>query len=415
MQKIKQKAYKALRWSEKYTKTDMVYLASGGFWLTIGQGVATISGLLLAIAFAHLLPAEIYGNYKYVLSIVAILSAFSLTGVSTAVIRGVSRGFDGILKFSFWENIRWGIIMISLTFFGFLYYFYNGNTTLAYSLLIAGSTYPLLQSASLYISYLNGKKEFKALAILNIFRSLIPAISIFTTIFLTDNLITIILVYSVSHTITSVALYFSTIKKFRPTNNLESNNLNFGKHLSVINILGTFSNNIENILLFHFYGGTQLAIYTFATALPKQFTFLKKTIQTIALPKLTQKTIPELQRIVPQKALHMFLLLLPIVILYIFSAPYLYKILFPQYIEAVLYSQILSLYVLLFPSLFFSQTLIAHTKKKELYIAGTILPIVQIVLLFILVPTLGIWGATITTLTIRVLNFIILLFLFKKL
>ena len=35
--KIKNRIYNILRQSEKYTQTDMVYLAKGGFWLTLGM------------------------------------------------------------------------------------------------------------------------------------------------------------------------------------------------------------------------------------------------------------------------------------------------------------------------------------------------------------------------------------------
>ena len=73
IKKIKEKIYNLLRWSEKYTKTDMVYLAHGGFWLSFGQIISSLSSFLLAIAFANLLPKETYGNYKYILSIASIL------------------------------------------------------------------------------------------------------------------------------------------------------------------------------------------------------------------------------------------------------------------------------------------------------------------------------------------------------
>ena len=82
MEKIKIKAYNLLRWSEKWTKTDMIYLARGGFWLTLGQVISSLSAFLLAIAFANLLPKETYGEYKYILSIASILAIPTLTGMA---------------------------------------------------------------------------------------------------------------------------------------------------------------------------------------------------------------------------------------------------------------------------------------------------------------------------------------------
>lgn len=415
IERQKNKTYKFLRWTEKWTKTDMVYFAKGGFWLTIGQFFSSISGLLLAIAFAHLIPKEIYGNYKYILSIIGILSATSLSGIGISITRDVARGFEGSLEKGFWENLRWGIITILASLAGFIYYFLQENYIIAYSLIIAGTTYPILQSASFFGSFLSGKKEFKISTIISIFRSIIPALCIFLTIFLTKNLIIIITVYSLSHTLTALFFYFYTVKKFKPNKLTDKENVNFGKHLSLMGVLGTISDNLESILIFHYLGASQLAIYTFATALPKQFNFLKKMIQTMAFPKMSQKSISELKENIPQKITKMFFALVPVVAGYIFIAPYIYKIFFPQYMESVIYSQVLSLYILLFPSLFFTQTLVAHAKKKHLYVTGVVTPVIQVASLVILVPAYGIWGAVFSTLILRLSNFVISLILFRKL
>ena len=95
--KIKTKIYKLLRWSEKYTKTDMVYLAKGASWLTSGQIISSFAIVLLAIAFANLIPRETYGTYKYVISVVGALSIFTLPGINTAVVQAVARHNDKCL------------------------------------------------------------------------------------------------------------------------------------------------------------------------------------------------------------------------------------------------------------------------------------------------------------------------------
>ena len=80
---FKQKLISILRWSEKYTQTDMVYLTRGGFWLILGKIVFNISGFLLIIAFANLLSKEAYGTYQYVLSVASILAIPTLSPIPT--------------------------------------------------------------------------------------------------------------------------------------------------------------------------------------------------------------------------------------------------------------------------------------------------------------------------------------------
>src|SRR3989344_6653654 len=94
---IRQKVYRLLRWSEKYTKADMVYLVHGNFWLITGRAIAVGSGVLLTVAFANLLSPTDFGTYKYILAIAGFIGAFSLGGLSGAVTRAVARGKEHVV------------------------------------------------------------------------------------------------------------------------------------------------------------------------------------------------------------------------------------------------------------------------------------------------------------------------------
>ena len=108
--RLKNFAYKTLRQMEKFTKTDMGYLAKGSFWLSLTNGVMIINAFLISIAFANLLPQEVYGEYKYVLSIYALLKIFSLPGMNTAVSRAVAVGHEGTTLRGMKKQMTWALI-----------------------------------------------------------------------------------------------------------------------------------------------------------------------------------------------------------------------------------------------------------------------------------------------------------------
>lgn len=415
IERYRNKTYKFLRWTEKWTKTDMVYLTKGGFWLSFGQAFSSLSAFLLAIAFANLVPKEVYGNYKYILSIIGILSAFTLTGIATSIIQNTATGFEGSLKIGFWENLKWGSLMIALSVGTAIYYWINENTTLAISILIAGSFYPLIQSSSFFGSFLAGKKEFGKMTRLNIIRSIFPPIIIFLTILFTDNILFIITNYTLSQVFVTFILYIYTIKKWNPNKKINIDNKNYGKHLSLMNFLGVISSNLDNALIFHFFGAGQLAIYAFAIAIPNQFTFIKKGLASLVLPKFSEKNIFNLKQTLPSKAGKFLLVIIPIIVIYIISAPFIYKIFFPQYLDSILYSQIYSLYMLSFPLALYGQALVAHGNKKDLYFLNILPPIIKTVFMLITLPIIGIWGAIFAFLISKFSSLFLSIYFFKKL
>lgn len=411
---FKQYTYRVLRWSEKYTKTDMVYLGKGGFWLSVGQAVNSLGSLLLAVGFAHFVSQDVYGNYKFILALAGIVTAFSLTGLGTAVTRAVARGHEGSLSKAVRTHFLWSFGMIIISFGIAGYYFINQNTTLSLSLLIVGAALPAITSLSHYEAFLAGKKEFRIKTLLSIIRNLTPIALLLGTIYVTDNVVAIILIYFLSQVLVVSLLYFFTTHRFPPNKKVEVDTVRYGTHLSAMNVLHAIAMHLDKILVFHFLGAAPLAVYAFALAVPKQIGSLNRTLSILVFPKMSTKPMEELKRLIPPKALLLFFLSAILALIYIFAAPYIYKILFPTYIEAVIYSQIYALTFLLFPAMLFEESLKANKQTRSLYIAKTVIPVFRISILILLTPLYGITGVIAALVTTRIFAFAVLLFFFAR-
>lgn len=400
---------KISRWLE----TDFNYVLKGSFWLTIARTVSSGSSFVLAIAFAHFLSKQDYGVYKYVLSMVAALSALSLTGLNTSIIQSVARGFENIARISLWTNIKWSIGMILATAGVAIYYAIQGNSTLALSFAVAAVFAPILNGALLYRSYLNGKKSFKVLAWYNSLSALIPAVIIILGLLITTNPWVLILIYFVGNTITALIIHFYVLKKYRPNTKIDENTARYSQHLSGIYILDTIATNLDKVILFQHLGGVSLAVYSFATAIPEQIRSLLGIIPTLAIPKLAEKSDREIQRAIYRKIAKLFLITVPVIIIYFFAAPLLYRLLFPQYIEAVNYSRFFALIILVEGGLA-GAVFKAKMAIKEQYILNISANLIKIVLLLVLMLLYGIWGIIAARIISRFISFSLAIFLLKR-
>lgn len=411
---IKNRIYDFLIWSQKYTQTDMIYLAKGGFWLTVGQIISTVTGLLSAIAFANLLDPTVYGNYKYVISIMEILGIFALAGMGTAVTQAVARGLEGSFYAAFKTKMKWGMIGSLTGIAGAVYYFFQGNFLLPIPLLISAAFLPLMLASGIYVSFLSGKKIFNIQMKYSTIAQVIADAASIAVLFVTNNLFWLVAAYFVSRTIINYAFYAITKSRFKPNRKEDPRTMSYGIHLSAMGVISKIAGQLDKILLFHFLGGMQLAVYTFALLPMQQIESVLKNITTLTLPKLSQRTFPELRRSIPGKTVRFFLVIMVIVLLYIWIAPYAYKLFFPQYMDAITYSQIAVLSLIFFPKMFLSQTFAAHIKMKSLYVMNLVYSLSKIIFLAILLPIYGIWGAILGILSVEAIHSITLIVLFKK-
>jgi len=409
--KIKKIIYKLLKKSEKWTKTDMIYLAKGGFWLTLGQGFSSLSAFLLAIAFANLLPKEVYGNYKYILSIAGILAIPTLSGMNTAIVQAVARGYEGSVIPALKTKIKWGLLGGISSLALALYYFLNDNTTLTISFLIISIFIPFMDSLSIYSSYLNGKKDFKNLSKYNIITTIISILIMLTVIFFSKNIFLIIASYFASNTILRLIFFKLTFNKNILNDKKDKNTISYGKHLSLMNVLNTVSFYLDKLLIFHFLGATELAVYSIAIAPSEQIKGLIKNVNILALPKFSSHKFGEIKKNLNSKIIKMIITLFIISATFIIFAPLLYKIFFPQYLEAVNLSRLFSISLILFgPIIILLSFFQSKEKKMILYQYNIIKPIIKIVLLAILVNFFGLIGVITATIISYLLELLFLFF-----
>lgn len=405
--------YQILRRSQKYTGTDNVYLIGGGFWLILGQFAALLAGFLLTIVFANLLSPTTYGNYKYVISLFGMLEIFSLAGMGTAMEQAVARNLEGSFYTLFKTKLKWASLGSVAALGGAVYYWLQGNAIFSAPLLISAVFLPLMNASGIYINFLTGKKLFNIQTRYRIITQIIFAAVIITALFLTQNIFWLVAAYLMAHTFSNYFFYLLTKHKFQPNKQEDGQTLNYGKHLSVMGIISQAAMYLDKILLFNFLGPAQLAIYSFATLLPEQIQNILGNITTLAMPKLAPKPPEEIRIGMMKKFWKLFLFTGVIIILYIIIAPYFYKIFFPQYLGSIFYSQIFMISSISIPAGFLGIVFQAKMMKKELYLIK-IAPFINIILLPILIPFYGVFGAIMALLGAQIFKVGLILFLFRK-
>ena len=403
-----------MRWTEKYTQTDMVYLTKGGFWLTAGNIIASAASFVLAIAFGNLLSKETYGIYKYILSILGLLVIANLPGMETSVARSVAQSRDGSFFDSLKAKIKWGFLGGLASLVLSAYYYSNQNNTLALCFLIAAVFVPFMDSLQIYQAILNGKKLFKDSAKYTALGQIAVAGAMIIALLLTKNIFLIIVAYLLSSTLSRYIFLKITVSKTKLNKTKDPAAVPFGIHLTLMNVVGMIADQLDKIIMWHFLGAAALAVYSFALAPVSQITNFLKSVPQLSLPKFASQNKEEIKKTLPKKMAKFFLILLAGTLIYIFLAPYFYKIFFPQYMESIKYSRFYALIILFFPQKLIGYALTIHAKTKNLYFIQTVNSIARIVLLLILLPLYGIMGAILAILLPYILNTFLQFYFLKK-
>jgi len=404
-----------LKKSQRILKTDMTYVGKNGFWVTLGQSTTTIATLLLSVLFANLIPMNEYGIYKYILSLIAIIGIFKLSGMSNVVVQASAKGLDGTLKEAIRTSLRWGLIPLILSASVAGYYLYNGNILIGSSIFIATLLNIITGAYGLYGSHLNGKHDYKKSVLYSVATQFINTIAVVTILFVTHSIFLIILVSFLSTTLLVCLFSHHTRKSINSSKGVDTAALTLGKHMSFMNILGGLAMHLDKVFIFQRLGPIELAIYSFAIAIPEQIKGAYKNILGIAISRYATLSKQNL-RISVLKKIHTISIITTVFIcIYIFSAPYIFHFLFPKYTDSVIYSQLYVFSLIFVPSiLLFNTYFQVQRRTLLLYKINLLGNISNLILTFVLIYLFGLWGAIWLSIVSKLNILILSIFYFWK-
>lgn len=402
-----------IRWLEVKTKTDLSYLSRGGFWLSIDEVAGAVAALLLSVAFANYLPKEVYGTYRFLISIFWILTAFTMTGLPSAVSRSVAQGKDDAFRSAFGFSVRWALPLSVIALGTSAYYFMQGNSSLGFGLLIIAGLGPLMQSAYLWSAYFTGKKKFKSLALFGSLFAVVPSSALFVTMQIVHSPLALLFSYLASTVITGLLISFYIFTRERPNRVPDPEYKSLGWHFSAMNLLATIAQQVDKVVVFHYLGAVDLAIYAFATALPEQIKNVFGSVSTLALPKFIARPFAEIKRTFWYRLWGFTGLVALTAIAYAILAPFIFAFFFPAYHDALFYSQVFALSLIPIGNSLSLTLLQAHKAKRELYLFNVLSPVFQIVSLIILTSIYGLLGTIAARILARAWSFLLGIVLVK--
>jgi len=404
MDPLRARAISLLRWSERYTKTDMVYLVSSGFWSNLGiLSVSFLALGLYSIYARYFTPTE-FGIYQYFLTLAVLVHAFTLTGMNTALTRSVARGHDGSLKEGLKLQLTWSVLPFLVALAIALYYFVKGNSTFGLAALVIGVFTPLNAALAAYTAFLTGKKDFKRAFAYNFFGNIPYYGAMAAAAILFQSALLVLLANCVANAIVYYVALKRTERAYAQMGTSDPDMKSYGKHLSLMNAPGIFLGQADILLAFHLLGPASVAMYSFATALPDQIARFLKFIPGAALPKFSTASHAAIRATIGPKLVYAAIIAILTALCYVIAAPFVYSLLFPQYQEAVPLSQLYAVTVVSLVTNIVLAVLIAQEHKRSLYFFNTALPLLQTGAQVLGILTLGVLGLVIAKIGITILG-----------
>ena len=355
--------------------------------------MSSVLGLALSIIFGNFFSKELFGTYKYIQAMAGFLGIFALSGMGMAITRAVARGYDRTLILGVKTAIRWSFLSGLASIILGAYYLIHGNRILGLAFLLISIFLPFKDTLSLYRSMLEGKKLFSVETKYALLNQIVTSGTLILVVFLTQNIFIVLAAYFAPKVLMGLIFYLRTLRMIPPESQEDPSALSYGKHLSLLGILMTISEQLDKLLVWNSVGAIQLALYSFSIAPVIQGRGFLNNIFHLTLPKIAKGDVTELKKKLPRSMLLMVLPMVAIVTTYIISAPLLYRIFLPKYSDSILLSQIFSLSLLFLPRGFMTDAITLHAPNKYLYIFNLSTSCVRIAILVPLVFYYGALGA----------------------
>jgi len=364
-------------------------------FLLLMEAISNGSALLLTYVFAHYTTQEVYGQYRYVISILGVAAILSLPGVNTAIAQAAARSFEGVL----WEGTKLRLryaLLGSIGLFLVAASIYLSKDTLGVTggLIITAVLFPLYYGLDTVTSFLHGKEHFRTFSAICCVLALLPTLATIAVTLLGSRLEGIIATQLGMTALLNVIFLRAISTRLVRNSDIDEGALDYGKRVSGISLVGTIHANLNSLIVGTFFGFVDLALFSIGEIFYKGLKQLIYVLTLQAFPKLAAKSDEDAVRTVIRSLKYTWAVFILACTAIIFALPRLIPLLFTvKYTESILYAQLLVVGVLLsFPGAQFVTYFASHKKMAQQYKVQLSFALVEVGAILVLVWFFGVLG-----------------------
>ncbi len=371
------------------------YLAKNSAYVTVSHGIGVLRGIVTGYIVARLFPRTLYGEYQWILAIVGTLSAIGLPEIYKASARAIARGKDGALTGVAWRQLLFCLIAsaILLLMIPVLPYFHDKNVS--HLLVAAAILFPLSQVSGMLFSGITlGKGNFLLALKANIVWSAAMILITAGILFLRPSPLLMLIATMSVPSLVYLAFALPHLPKQKATGKDAWGIVKYGLELTLLNLPITLSSKLDYFLVSAYFGLNQLAVLSVALLMPEQVKIwagelLTITFQSQARGEDTTQRRGKLLKIVGV----LTMAFAAGILVYILIAPLMFRLLFPNYLDAVYLTQFAAAILITVPSALLTQYLEAQKMILALRWTRWLAAGVYCLTLIIFVPYFGLIGA----------------------
>jgi O-antigen/teichoic acid export membrane protein len=271
-----------------HIKQFILYTLRHAPWAVVASLCAGLSNYVIIILLSKYYGLEEGGQFRLLMSIIALLSLLTLAEADKVTIRHLVLGKVGVVRTLIISRVLFSLLG-TLVGLGTAYVFYQKNDDIWIGIAAASLLLPLIFPTDLYAQVVQSRNEFRTLALYSVIKyTLLTALAYFAGVWAVSVIAFIIVYYIWLAAINTsfLAIQPETVEpetKEAPLYRREA------LQLSVAGFFPVVLEHADKLLVSYFLGLEKLAIYTIGISTGRLISIIIKPTMTVYFPVLVKE------------------------------------------------------------------------------------------------------------------------------
>lgn len=376
---------------------DAHYFAKSSAFVVLGQVMNVLKGVVSGYLISRLFPAEMYGEYRFVLSVVGTLGILTLSGLPRAISRAVAQQRDDTPLW--WTLGTYALLCLvgATAIAGVILFLPHWNRMNLWAMFLLAAVFfvPTNVGTAFFGGIVIGRGQFDTSLRANATGGMLVIVSVLLMLWLRPSPL---LLLAFTAGIPPLVYLWELRKLMRsyPSQSASKDMLKYALKITIADIPMTLSWYLDGLLISAFFGLKQLALFSVAQMIPEEAKgFLKDFLPISFSRQAAGNDSPQRRRHLVLAVMWMTVVFAVGIACFVAVSPWLMPLLFPLYnpAELVPLSSAAAIMLITFPASLFSQQLEARGKARQILIGQWLSAAVFAVSLLTLIPTMGLIGA----------------------